>query len=84
MGTELCTQEAGSAVVGYEGKTPDEEHRETRWNESFEQVPGRPGMPVYRVWSSLSRHRKFFKVFELGSEQGSCALGPLKRQPGTV
>ena len=30
MGTELCTQEAGRAVVGYEGKMLDEVHPETR------------------------------------------------------
>lgn len=38
-----------------------------------------------KEFGAYSLHAEsFFKVFELENEWGSCALGPLKRQPGIV
>ena len=55
-----------------------EKHQETSWKEV---LAGSWRTWNTRIRSFSSRHRK---VFELGSEQGSYALGPLKRQPGVV
>lgn len=45
--------------------------------------PCSPRMPTQGTGSSLDTE-KFQKVFELGNARGSCALGPLKKQPGVV